>query len=259
MARVKKLKPQVELSKAGRIIVRDNRKTHYKFIEPQRGGRVKRFELRGKSVKYIKGTVIPYYKMRILNENKKTKMYKELLVNLQNKCNAIIKDIRTTERKSLRQLIVKNNREYAARVKHAALKIANEKFDSARHHNSMALHGAMAYPAMVKFAYERGLNGNQISIIIILTMYDTMYITDMVKYGYPHFAKLTREFKTLFEMGYVERTQDLTTKLYKRYIYMASVKGRRLVVAFNRFYNKYVKETIESDEFNERYKRWSDL
>lgn len=255
----KKLKPQVELSKAGRIIVRDNRKTHYKFYQPRAPRGFKAVKLGGKSSKYLKYEVIPYYINKIRTERKRIKMYQELLINLQNKCNVIIKDIRQTERKSLRALIAKNNKEYNSRLRNEAAKVANRNFNKFKHTNSMALHGAMAYPVMVLFGRESDLAPNEICILIFLTMYNNIYPPDLAKYGYKDTNKIAYILKMLVDKGYAERFDEPGSTIGLRFKYIASIKGRKFVTSFNRFYNKTIKKQIETDEFKQRYARWSSI
>lgn len=259
MARYKKLPPQVELRATGRIRVRDNRKTHYKFIEPRKPRGVQRFIIKGKSSKYVINTVLPYYKERVKNEVKKTKMYKELLVNLQSKCNKIIKEIRNTERKSLRQLIRKNNSEFGARVRSEAHKLANKNFNHTKCKLSMAYHGANALPVLLKYSEEHDISIKNLGLLIIMGYSDRMKANDFAKFGYTNEGWTKDMLDTLSEKGFVERFDEKIGCKRKYISYLISVKGRRIITNINTYYTRHVSNIIETDEYKQKQLRWRHL
>lgn len=259
MARYKKLPPQVELRATGRILIRDNRKTHYKFIQPRRPQGVQRFSIKGKSSKYVINTVLPYYIEKVRTEGKRTRMYKELLVNLQTKCNKIIRDIRSTERKSLRQLIKLNTREYGLRLRAEAHKIANKNFNHTKCKLSMAYHGANALPVMLKYAEENNISPTAMGVLIILGYSDRMTASDFIKFGYVKRLWTYELLNILTERGLAEKFEEKTTGNQKHFSFMISLKGRRVIMNFNTFYTMHISKVIETDEYKQKHLRWRNL
>ncbi len=242
-----KLKPEVDLNKRGRIIIRDNRFCRWKLDRFLPVKPVNMFKLGGKSGKYLKSTVIPYYIGVIKNKNHHIRLLKGKIVSLQSRANAFINQIKKDDKSALRRLMAKNNREFKIRVTNEAIRRAQYYVRNIRRRSSKQFDGALALPSMIEYAYINKITIKQLSLLFLLGMMGECTPLDFDKWGYTSHLQSVRDLNRLEDMGLA-----ICFGEKKNNLFAITLKGKAVIRSFQLFYHKNVTEKLSSNDFKER-------
>lgn len=250
MPRQKKLPPEVYENAKGAIRIRPH-KRRYKYEVTATPGEKMRMRSRGKSTKYLKEVVFPYYvkalksaKAEIINVRKK-------LSSLEIRANHAVKNQVKIRTATFHKKMVEAKKEIRSDFNARVSAKVNEHIKTNQHNAVKYIDSLYMFSIIPSFAKYNKLTDYQFSVLMMIYVCKTFRVSESDKYTYMSKRNIHVSLESLLKKGHIECGEGMNP------LYYLTVSGKSLIRSFQKYYSNFLKENLK-DEYSVkgRYK-WS--